>query len=435
MSISLLSLIYFIALSHALLMAVVLWQHTNKGQSGRILAIFLVVFAYKLFEGGVMHSDLYRVIPHALDWLPGVVLIIGPIFYGYIRSVSGEQPFSKIQWFFHLIPAILLIVYNSPQVLISASEKIANIEYALSYNGPMNLPISIIILLFALKFHFSVYLIRSWMILNKFEKQANQLRADNSFLVLKRHKQLCLSLVALESLWIVLFVLQQVAGVFLLEYVGNSWLLFMATIILAMGYYGLQQPRILFSDLEREFVNSKFNLHLNGNFEKESNTEENVTDLDGIGQLSTKELLDLDSKKNNVIKLKQGERKEKYQLSTISESASLEIIRLIDNALKEKQLFLDEKLTLTILSEALSLKPHTISQVINQSMKLNFYQLINRYRVNYAIELLNQEQTGWSIERIAYESGFANRVTFNTAFKALKGCSASAYRKQLKKAV
>ena len=102
------------------------------------------------------------------------------------------------------------------------------------------------------------------------------------------------------------------------------------------------------------------------------------------------------------------------------------------NTLQTQQLYLDDKLTLTSLAEALELKPHMISQVINQTMQTSFYKLINSYRVEYAITLIEQKGTSWSIERIAFESGFGNRVTFNNAFKTLKGCSPSVFKKNLK---
>ena len=141
MQLSFLSLVYFIGFSHALMMAMALWRQTEKGQSGRILAILLIVLAYKLFEGGVTYSTLYQVIPHVLNWLPGAVLLIGPLFYGYIRAVSGETKLTSKQWLLHLTPAILLIVANSPQVLILGSEKIAKITTTTAINF-FNLPLS-----------------------------------------------------------------------------------------------------------------------------------------------------------------------------------------------------------------------------------------------------------------------------------------------------
>lgn len=421
MQLSFLSLIYFVGFSHAILMSVALWRQTDKGHSGRILAMLLLVLGYKMLEGGVTYSSLYKVVPHVLDWLPGAVLVMGPVFYGYIRAVSGETPFTTKQWLIHLSPAILLILVNSPQLLLPAAQKVANITQHQSYDGPMLLPWRIVILLVILKVHLATYLGQAWRILNTFERKAEQLRADSSQLILDRHKQLCLSLIALEALWVILFILQQTVGIYALDYVSKAWLVFMAVIILAMGYYGLKQPSILFSEVERSLVLQ--------NPQHQSDTLSPITEVistDASGENKTDSVVT--GQKEFAEKQKGG----KYQLSSIPESTAQEVVLLIRNTVQTQQLYLDDKLTLTGLSEKLELKPHLVSQVINQTMHTTFYKLVNQFRVEHAVSLIEGESTDWSIERIAFESGFGNRVTFNNAFKAMKGCTPSAFKKKLK---
>jgi AraC-like DNA-binding protein len=325
--------------------------------------------------------------------------------------VSGEPAFTVKQWLLHLSPALLLIAINSPQLLLSANEKIANVASFQAYDGPMLLPTRIIVLLLILKVHLAVYLGSAWQILKTFEHKAKTLRADNSPLILDRHKQLCLSLIALEALWVVLFILQQTAGLYALDYVSKAWLLFMAVIILAIGYYGLKQPSILFSEVERDLI-----------LQEPVVAKTTPLPLQKVTETKTK----------NIESERSTKKKSKYQLSSIPESTAQEVVLLIRNTLQTQQLYLDDKLTLTSLAETLALKPHLISQVINQTMQTTFYKLINQYRVEHAIGLIEKPDTGWSIERIAFESGFGNRVTFNSAFKALKGCSPSVFKKGLK---
>lgn len=120
----------------------------------------------------------------------------------------------------------------------------------------------------------------------------------------------------------------------------------------------------------------------------------------------------------------------KYLHSALPQSAAEEVAELIDRALLEKQLYLDEKLTLTRLASRVDIKAHTVSQVINQHMGTNFYRLVNRYRVQHAVGLIEDPTCHLSLERIAIESGFSNRVTFNKAFKEEQGCTARDYRAQ-----
>jgi len=44
--------------------------------------------------------------------------------------------------------------------------------------------------------------------------------------------------------------------------------------------------------------------------------------------------------------------------------------------------------------------------------------------------LIDDTTVNWSLERIALESGFNNRVTFSKAFKEVMDCTPSAYKKK-----
>ncbi len=93
---------------------------------------------------------------------------------------------------------------------------------------------------------------------------------------------------------------------------------------------------------------------------------------------------------------------------------------------------MDDKLSLTELAKATEIRSHTLSQVINQSMNTNFYKLINSYRVQHTVMLIDDTELHWPLERIALESGFSNRVTFVKAFKEVMQCTPSAYKKHNK---
>ena len=406
MQLTFLSLIYIIAFSHALMMAAALWNRSEKGHASRLLAVMILVFAYKLFEGGVTYSNLYQWIPHVLDWLPGAVLILGPLYYGYIRKIFHSRPLSKGQWLLHFIPAILLILYNSPTVFVSGQQKIDNVNAFLAFDGTINLPLFIICLLIGIKIHLGLYLYRSWSLLRRYGDNVGEIRADESARVLHRHKQLCVAFVLLETLWVVLFLLQQFTPLVALDYVSKIWLLFMSVIILTMGYYGLKLPDLFFASQELQLI-------------------------DGQMEQTTAQKESHPSK----VKLVSGDAsdtREKYVQSSIDNETAEQIAKLIEGYFVEQKGHLNDKLTLTELAQAIELKPHLVSQVINQHMQASFYKLVNRYRIEQAIEFLSDETLSWSLERIGLESGFANRVTFNNAFKSLKGCSPSQFRKRAK---
>ncbi|MEW6990556.1 helix-turn-helix domain-containing protein [Colwelliaceae bacterium 6441] len=398
MAISFLGVMYFVGFSHALMLAISLWLRTEVGKPGRILSIVVAVLAYKLFEGGILHTGLYHYIPHFLDLFPAMVLVLGPVFYGYVRSVTGQAPFTTKDWLIHLAPwCAVWLFLNSPSVFRSAELKIAMWQNILNRDnvGLGIFPTEIVLRILAIKTHLSLYLWLSWKSLNQFKSTLPNLRADNSIEVVTQLKLLTVSFILLELIWVSLFIANQYFGLGTVNQVSNVWLLFIGIIVLAMGFTGLQKPNLIFTQEERLFSIPQPELP--------SNDDEETTN------------------------------KVKYIHSVLPETAADDIAQRIEEQLHTQQLYLNDKLTLTDLANCLGIKSHMLSQVINQRMKTNFYRLINSYRVQHAVGLLEDKAINWPIERIAFESGFSNRVTFNKAFKEQMNCTASNYKKENKK--
>lgn len=392
MNSTLLSVIYFIACSHAVMLAIALWLRTEKTRPGRVLSVLTAILAYKLFEGGSLYSGLYQYVPHLLDLMPAMVMVLGPVFYGYVRQVTGQPTMSLQQWLLHLTPWLAVWFFlNSPSVFRTADLKIDMWQAIANAGGSYRkLPIDIVFRLLAIKAHLTVYLYLSWRSLSEFTIAVEHLRSDNSANIVKHLRLLAMAFIILEATWVSLFIGNQYFDIGTLNQVSEIWLLFIAVIVLAMGFTGLQQPNMIFTQEERL-------------------------------------LTSVESSHNNAA---DAQEKVKYIHSALPDSAANEIAKLIEQIMSSQQLFLNDKLTLTELAKALEMKSHTISQVINQQMKTNFYKLVNGYRVQHAADLLENDQINWSIERIALESGFSNRVTFNKAFKEQMRCTASAYKKQ-----
>ena len=94
--------------------------------------------------------------------------------------------------------------------------------------------------------------------------------------------------------------------------------------------------------------------------------------------------------------------------------------------------YVDADLKLNQLAAALGIKPHLLSQLLNDELKQNFPEFVNIYRIKHAKQLMSGEDHSKKLITIAYDSGFNNKVSFNNAFKKIEGTSPSAYRKTLK---
>lgn len=119
----------------------------------------------------------------------------------------------------------------------------------------------------------------------------------------------------------------------------------------------------------------------------------------------------------------------KYQNSALTQAATASIKRQLERLLEEEMVFRENELRLTDLAAYLNIGHHALSQVINEQYGVNFFELINSYRVNYVRRLLDdpacQQHT---ILQIAFEAGFNNKVSFNRCFKKAFGLTPSAYR-------
>ncbi len=90
---------------------------------------------------------------------------------------------------------------------------------------------------------------------------------------------------------------------------------------------------------------------------------------------------------------------------------------------------LDSDLNLVKLADMLEITPHQLSYTINNGFNQNFFQFVNRYRVEKAKELLVDNSHDYTILAIAFESGFNSKTSFNTTFKKLTGQTPTEYKK------
>ena len=96
------------------------------------------------------------------------------------------------------------------------------------------------------------------------------------------------------------------------------------------------------------------------------------------------------------------------------------IIDYIENHFKEK-------LSLQSVSAEFGYEYHYVSRILNQQYNINFTNLVNEYRIDCAIDML--ENTEKSITDIAMESGFQSLRNFNHVFKQITGKSPLEYIK------
>lgn len=100
-------------------------------------------------------------------------------------------------------------------------------------------------------------------------------------------------------------------------------------------------------------------------------------------------------------------------------------IELITN----EKYYLNKNLKLSDLSNELSFNERLVSRAINKFGSGNFNKFINSFRIEHSKELLiGGNFDHYTIEAIADESGFSNKVSFYNAFKSDTGMSPTQFR-------
>nr|WP_298998807.1 helix-turn-helix domain-containing protein [uncultured Allomuricauda sp.] len=118
----------------------------------------------------------------------------------------------------------------------------------------------------------------------------------------------------------------------------------------------------------------------------------------------------------------------KYDTSNLTPEKGKAYFDKIEDVMKEKQLYLNPRLTVTTVAEAVGISSRNVSEIINKYANQNFASYINNYRIEEAKCLLTTRSKKTKIISVALDAGFNNLSTFNVAFKAITNLTPSEYR-------
>lgn len=111
-----------------------------------------------------------------------------------------------------------------------------------------------------------------------------------------------------------------------------------------------------------------------------------------------------------------------------------ELKNLAKNAvdiLKKDRLYTKNDLSISILAKEMGTNKHTLSIALNNFENKSFPELLNHFRIEYALQLLKDINThNLSIEAIAFESGFNSLSVFYNNFKKHNKLTPAEYRKK-----
>ncbi len=124
------------------------------------------------------------------------------------------------------------------------------------------------------------------------------------------------------------------------------------------------------------------------------------------------------------------QQKELTESNSQKDVATNPEIKRLKKYMEREKPYLDSSLTLQKLAGQMEMSSRDLSILINHELGQHFFDFVNKYRVEEASKILeNEEKSNLTILEILYEVGFNSKSSFNTAFKKHTSLTPTQYRK------
>jgi AraC-like DNA-binding protein len=122
----------------------------------------------------------------------------------------------------------------------------------------------------------------------------------------------------------------------------------------------------------------------------------------------------------------------KYEKSSLSEENKEIILSKIMREMGDNSYFTNNLASLPGLAKLINETSHHVSQVINEKLKKNFFELLASYRVEHAKKLIQKDKDAkLTVEELTDIVGYNSKSSFNIAFKKYTQKTPTEYRKSL----
>lgn len=110
--------------------------------------------------------------------------------------------------------------------------------------------------------------------------------------------------------------------------------------------------------------------------------------------------------------------------SELEKAIQLNEAEILVDYLHEKKPYLDINFSLHQIAKDLDIPQAKVIDIFNLHLKMSFPKYRNKLRVDYAIELIkNNDHLITTLHGISQKAGFKNKTTFNSAFKECTNCT------------
>ena len=384
--IGLFAAILLVGVGQGLFLAIaVLFAAERTSRANTFLAALLFAFVLELANRFAVAAGLIKMLPGALAVNWSLDLFFSPLVYLYTRelaSLSGAGSNRHVRRHM-MLPLAGLIVAALLWVSFPGEQFIATLDA--SADPP--LAISEIILALAGMVSMIAYVWTSFRLLNKHRAnvETNFSSLDRTSLAWLRN--LLVVIAALLTLYVVFAFTE-----FQLHGLERVFPLAIVVAVFCIGFFGIRQPIV---------------------FERRDAGEAEFLRADS-GETPSKE-----------------PGTDKYKKSALSEQDSRAIFAEVEGLMTGESVYRASDLSLPMLSDRLGLPSHYVSQAINQGSGSNFFDFVNKRRVEFVKDKLQAAgQTGAiNVLQTAFDAGFNSKSAFYTAFKSETGMTPKTYQR------
>ncbi len=361
--------IFIIGIVQAFFIEFLLLNKKKKALPDKVLSVWMFVIGVHLFLSYLFYIEYYHDFPFFMALLIPMPLLHGPLLLFYVQSLIRPNPGIRRSDWLHFLPALAFYAFLFPDGFLQTAEELMVFAFETLITNP---PFYWTFFTTLLYLSGVVYVVWALLLLRQ---HSNRIKDNFSYTEKINLGWLMKLILGLAGIWLVVLISDEP------QYIYAALTLF----VFLIGYFGSRQG-VIFTD----------------------NTQPGQP-----APISDPEKI-------------------KYEKSTLTEEKRNAYLQTLKAFMEEEKPHLEPKVTLKEISDQLDMHPNHLSQVINESLNVNFHDFVNQYRVEeFKSRVAADTSRKLTLLAHAYDSGYSSKSSFNEVFKKFTGLTPSQYQKSL----
>lgn len=359
---SLSPLFYWAGIFIAFFSSFLILGKSKKVTADYVLAIWFIIIGIHLIFFVLFRAEGYLRFPSLIGFEIPFPFMHGPMLYLYILYVTSQNSGKKI-WLLHWIPVLMIYISLFQFLLLPPQERVEVYQNKGKGYETLSQVIKFLMILSGI-----LYVGLSFLAVRKYKKAISNQYSNTEKINLN---------------W-AYYLITGIALIWIAVMIRNNILIFSMVVLFIMvaAYFGISRVGILdYSVVKTESAT-------------ENSTAENNPEVP------------------------------KYEKTFAGKEAIRDIYNKLVIQMEKEKLYTDPELNLNYVAKLLDVHPNILSQTINFVENKNFYDYINRQRIEEFKRIAILPENGkFTILSLAFESGFNSKTSFNRNFKKYMNCS------------